>query len=84
MDELAVHNLIVRPAWDIGILIMSLSSFNGQFMSLVASSELTWNDWDPFGKLSFGMYLRHPCIVNIWVFGGMSKCCYSHFLSYLM
>ncbi len=77
-DTLAIYNSFVRPAWGFGLAIMSLLSFNGQLVSLGASSVLTWSGWDPIGKLSFSMYLLHPLIINIWVLGGASKFRYSH------
>ena len=77
-DKLALYNSLVRPGWGLGLTIMSLLSFNGQFRCLWSSSVLTWTGWDPIGRLSFSMYLLHPLIINIWVMGGASKFRYSH------
>lgn len=77
-EKLAIYNSFVRPAWGLGLAIMSLLSFNGQLKGLGSSTVLTWDGWDPIGKLSFSMYLLHPLIINIWVLGRDSKFRYSH------
>ena len=77
-EKLALYNSLVRPAWGVGLSIMSLLSFNGQLRAFGSSSLLTWTGWDPLGKLSFSMYLLHPLIINIWVLGGASKFRYSN------
>ena len=77
-EKLAIFNSFTRPAWGLGLAIISLLSFNGQLKAFGSSSILTWTGWDPIGKLSFSMYLLHPLIINIWVLGGASKNRYSH------
>jgi Predicted acyltransferases len=77
-EKLAIYNSFVRPAWGLGLAVMSLLSFNGQLKGLGSSTVLTWDGWDPIGKLSFSMYLLHPLIINIWVLGRDSKFRYSH------
>jgi peptidoglycan/LPS O-acetylase OafA/YrhL len=77
-EKLAIYNSFARPVWGLGLAIMSLLSFNGQLRGLGSSTVLTWEGWDPIGKLSFSMYLLHPLIINIWVFGRDSKLRYSH------
>lgn len=77
-EKLAIYNSFVRPAWGLGLAMMSLLSFNGQLKGLGSSTILTWDGWDPIGKLSFSMYLLHPLIINIWVLGRDSKFRYSH------
>ena len=75
--RLAIYNSFFRPTWGFGISIMSLLSFNGQLNSLGASTVLNWSGWGPMAKLSFTMYLLHPLIINLWVFGSDSKSRYS-------
>ncbi len=76
--KLAIFNSLMRPAWGLGLAIMSLLSFNGQMRCFFSSSVLNWTGWDPMARLSFSMYLLHPLIINIWVMGGASKFRYSH------
>lgn len=76
--EKAFYNAFTRPAWGVGLAIISLLSFNGQLNFIGSSTILTWNGWDPIGKLSFSMYLLHPLVINVWVLGGASKFRYSH------
>ena len=77
-QKLAVYNSFFRPVWGMGIAMISLLSFNGQFYCLGLHSVLTWKVWDPVGNLSFTMYLLHPLIINICFLGRSGKFNYSH------
>ncbi len=71
--ELALFNSFGRPAWGLGLSLMSLLCFNGQLSCFWSSTILTWPGWDPISKLSFSMYLLHPLVINVWVLGGDDK-----------
>lgn len=75
---LALYNSFVRPLWSFGLSSMCLLGFNGQLHPLCGGSILTWAGWDPIAKLSFGMYLLHPLVINVWFLSRTSKFSYSH------
>jgi len=76
--DLALYNSFVRPLWSFGLSTMCLLGFNGQLHPLCGGSILTWVGWDPIAKLSFGMYLLHPLVINVWFLSRTSKFSYSH------
>jgi len=80
--HLAICNSLARPVWGLGLSLLSLLSFNGQLNALGSSSLLLWPGWDPIAKLSFSMYLLHPLVINLWVFGRATKFRYS-FVSFI-
>ena len=76
--DLALYISFMRPIWGLGLAMLSLLSFNGQFNALGASSLLEWSGWNPISKLSFGMYLLHPLVGNLCLLGKTSKIRYSN------
>jgi len=76
--EKAIFNSFMRPLWSLGLVVISMLSFNGQLNFLGAHSVLTWPGWDPIGKLSFSMYLLHPLVGNFLLLGRTSKLRYTN------
>ena len=78
MYKLAFFNSFIRPLWSLGLMILCLLGFNGQLHPWCGATILNWAGWDPIAKLSFGMYLLHPMIINVWFLSRSSKFSYSH------
>lgn len=78
MHKLALFNSFMRPLWSLGLFILCLLGFNGQLHPWCGGAILNWAGWDPVAKLSFGMYLLHPMVINVWFLSRSSKFSYSH------
>ena len=78
MHKLALFNSFMRPLWSLGLFTLCLLGFNGQLHSWCGGAILNWAGWDPVAKLSFGMYLLHPMVINVWFLSRSSKFSYSH------
>lgn len=78
MHKLALFNSFMRPLWSLGLFTLCLLGFNGQLHPWFGGAVLNWAGWDPVAKLSFGMYLLHPMVINVWFLSRSSKFSYSH------
>ena len=78
MHKLALFNSFMRPLWSLGLFTLCLLGFNGQLHPWCGGAVLNWAGWDPVAKLSFGMYLLHPLVINVWFLSRSSKFSYSH------
>lgn len=74
---LAVYNSFTKPAWAIGLGIITLLCCNGQ--GFFISRFLSHRVWGPPAKLSFGVYLLHVTVLNLFVLSKTQKMRYSHF-----
>ena len=74
---LAVYNSFTKPAWALGLGIITLLCCNGQ--GFFISRFLSHRVWGPPAKLSFGVYLLHVTVLNLYVLSKTQKMRYSHF-----
>ena len=74
---LAVYNSCSKPLWALALSVITLlcSSGNGYFLSRFLGHTV----WRPPAKLSFGVYLLHVTVLNLYVLSKTQKLRYSHF-----
>jgi len=71
------HTCLSRPAWAAGLSLLSIVCFLGQ--GGIIQSILAHPAWVPLSRLTFGVYLIHPIVLNVWFFRQTEKYRYSGF-----
>ena len=77
VEWLAVYNSFTKPAWAVGLGVITLLCCNGQ--GFFISRFLSHRVWGPPAKLSFGVYLLHVTVLNLFFLSKTQKMRYSHF-----
>mmetsp|Transcript_27097 Transcript_27097/g.47912 ORF Transcript_27097/g.47912 Transcript_27097/m.47912 type:complete len:531 (+) Transcript_27097:335-1927(+) len=62
--ERAAYASFTKPAWCVGLALLCWVSFQGQagFVGWLLNHDA----WVVPARLSFGMYLLHPLVINVW------------------
>ncbi|CAM9228319.1 unnamed protein product, partial [Phaeothamnion confervicola] len=71
----ALYNAGSRPAWILGVSMLCFVCFNNQ--GGLIQQMLEHRGWTPFARLSFGAYLLHPLIINLWFLNTTTKFTFS-------
>ncbi|CAM9234924.1 unnamed protein product [Ectocarpus sp. 6 AP-2014] len=83
-SQLALYNAGTRPAWGFALILLCFVCFNGQGGLL--QQWLAHRAWAPLARLSFGAYLLHPLVINLWFLNSTTKFHFSKldlFMSYV-
>eukprot|EP00903_Cladosiphon_okamuranus_P009857 g9367.t1 len=70
-SQLALYNAGTRPAWGFALVLLCFVCFNGQ--GGLVQQMLAHRAWVPLARLSFGAYLLHPLIINLWFLNATTK-----------
>ncbi|CAM9859469.1 unnamed protein product, partial [Laminaria digitata] len=70
-SQLAMYNAGTRPAWGLALVLLCFVCFNGQ--GGLIQQMLAHRVWVPLSRLSFGAYLLHPLVVNLWFLNTTTK-----------
>eukprot|EP00752_Nemacystus_decipiens_P006535 g5886.t1 len=82
--QLALYNAGTRPAWGFALILLCFVCFNGQ--GGLVQQMLAHRAWVPLARLSFGAYLLHPLVINLWFLNATTKFHFSKldlFMSYV-
>ncbi|CAM9170227.1 unnamed protein product, partial [Hapterophycus canaliculatus] len=83
-NKLALYNAGTRPAWGLALILLCFVCFNGQ--GGLVQQMLAHRAWAPLARLSFGAYLLHPLVINLWFLNATTKFHFSKldlFMSYV-
>eukprot|EP00611_Tribonema_gayanum_P001511 TRINITY_DN1110_c1_g1_i3.p1 TRINITY_DN1110_c1_g1~~TRINITY_DN1110_c1_g1_i3.p1 ORF type:complete len:735 (-),score=254.96 TRINITY_DN1110_c1_g1_i3:579-2783(-) len=67
----SAYNALTRPLWCLGLVMLCLPCFLNQ--GGLIQQMLSHRGWVPFARLSFGAYLLHPIIINLWLLNSTAK-----------
>ncbi|CAM9810430.1 unnamed protein product, partial [Choristocarpus tenellus] len=68
---LSLYNAGTRPAWTLALCLLCFVCFNGQ--GGLIQQLLAHRGWVPMARLSFGAYLLHPLVINLWFLNTTTK-----------
>ncbi|CAM9306129.1 unnamed protein product [Chrysoparadoxa australica] len=66
-----LYNAGTRPVWCLGLSLLCFVCLNNQ--GGLIQQFLAHRAWVPLARLSFGAYLLHPLVINLWFLNSVDK-----------